>query len=118
MISLQCSLNSEKAVESIKDMIQTHPEINVLFCLDSASGIAAARAVKDMEKKEEIYIICFDMTTQVEKEIEEGGIDAVLVQNVDECAKGCIKILRELYQNPDSVKDRQDMFECNIITVD
>mgnify|MGYP000299737154 FL=1 len=58
------------------------------------------------------------MTTQVEKEIEEGGIDAVLVQNVDECAKGCIKILRELYQNPDSVKDRQDMFECNIITVD
>lgn len=115
---LQCSLNSEKAVESIKDMIQTHHEINVLFCLDSASGIAAARAVKDMGKKEEIYIICFDMTTQVEKEIEEGGIDAVLVQNVDECAKGCIKILRELYQNPDSVKDRQDMFECNIITVD
>ena len=42
----------------------------------------------------------------------------MLVQNVDECAKGCIKILRELYQNPDSVKDRQDMFECNIITVD
>ena len=99
-------------------MIQKNPEINALFCLDSASGIAAARAVEDAGKKEEIFVICFDMTAQVEKEIEEGGIDAVLVQNAEECEKGCIKILRELYQNPDSVKNRQDMFECKVVTAE
>ena len=55
------------------------------------------------------------MPGQVEEEMEKGGIDAVLVQDAQECGKRCASILRELYETPECVKKRRDMVACEVV---
>ncbi len=111
-----CPLETAEATEKIEELLGKTPGINALFCLDSASAIAAAQAVRKLEKTEEIYVACFDMPAQVEEEMKKGGIDAALVQDSKACGKLCIEILKELAAERGSVQNRRELLECEIVT--
>ncbi len=112
----QCSPDSLVTKAEVKELLLTSPETGILFCLDSASGIAAAAALKELQKTEEVYVICFDLPMQVEEELTSGGIDAAVVQNFEECGCICAKLLREMAEDSEAVRNRMETVDCRIVT--
>ena len=116
MEDMTCSHEIQEASGQIGQLLEKEKELNVLFCLDSASGIAAARAVEQSGKQEEVYVICFDYPAQVEEEMEKGGIDVALVQDAQQCGRLCVQILKKIKEHPENTEVYRKMLECEVVT--
>jgi len=65
--------------ETVK-MLEEHPEITVLAGLNEYSAVGAARAIKDIDKADEIMMIGFDSSIEEIQLLEEGVFESVVVQ--------------------------------------
>ena len=63
-----------------------------------------------------MYVICFDMTAQVEEEIQNGTIDAALVQDTDKIGEACAEVLSKLKNDPSSIQNQTISIDCKIMT--
>ena len=111
-----CETDTLAAMQTIREFLDEYPEINTLYCVDSASGIAAAKVVKERKIEEEMYVICFDMPAQVEEEIQNGTIDAALVQDTDKIGEACAEVLSKLKNDPSSIQNQTISIDCKIMT--
>lgn len=102
-----------KVAEATERMLKEHPEINLLFCTDSITGQAAAGVVKEQNLTGKVHIICFDMTEEIGKKIEEGVIDFTMVQQMKESGKICV---RELAGWEEGENPREIYLECVVVT--
>jgi len=65
----------------------------------------------------EVYVICFDQTEQVQRELKQGGIDAVIEQEAEKIGRECVDFLLRMA----ACDDIQDMSQeeravpCRII---
>ena len=66
--------------DSTKDLLQTHPDINGLFCINDPSALGAARALKELGKEDQVKIVGFDAQTEAKKAVKAGTIYATIVQ--------------------------------------
>jgi ribose transport system substrate-binding protein len=66
--------------DSTKDLLQTYPDINGLFCINDPSALGAARALKELGKDNQVKIVGFDAQTEARKAVKEGTIYATIVQ--------------------------------------
>lgn len=105
-----------EAIPVMREFLDEYPEMNVLFCLDSASGIAAAKVIEERGIQEEMYVICFDLPVQVEEEIQNGGIDVTLLQDTEKTAEACIQVLKELKEGENLNEGQKISVECRMIT--
>lgn len=70
----------EKAYEMTVQMINEHPDINMLIGLNEDSSVGAARAVKALGLSSQIRMIGFDSSLEQIRLLEEGIFDAIVVQ--------------------------------------
>ncbi|WP_160689195.1 substrate-binding domain-containing protein [Clostridium sp. C2-6-12] len=73
--------------------------INALFCTSALDGIGAAKAVKDLNDKGKVKIICFDDLEETIKNINNDLVTATIVQKSDEMGYKAVNIIMDKIQN-------------------
>ncbi len=66
--------------DSTKDLLQMHPDLNGLFCINDPSALGSSRAIKELGKAEQIQIVGFDAQTEARVAIKKGTLYATIVQ--------------------------------------
>ena len=75
-----CDSDYDKAYRLTKEMIEQHPEINMLAGLNEYSAVGAARAVRDLGLSDTIRMIGFDSSQEEVQLLEAGVFDAIVIQ--------------------------------------
>lgn len=75
-----CDSDYWKAYQVTKEMLERHPEINVIAGLNEYSSVGAARAVIDLGLKGKIRMVGFDSSIKEVEYLEDGTFDAIVVQ--------------------------------------
>ena len=66
--------------DSTKDVLQTYPDLNGIFCINDPSALGAARAIKELGKEKQIQIVGFDAQTEARAAVKKGTLYATIVQ--------------------------------------
>ena len=66
--------------DSTKDVLQTHPDLNGMFCINDPSALGAARAIKELGKEKQIQIVGFDAQTEARQATKKGTLYATIIQ--------------------------------------
>lgn len=112
-----CTANTLEAMRSIREYLGENPQIDVLYCLDSASGVIASKILSEQGRTDEVYVICFDQTEQVQRELKQGGIDAVIEQEAEKIGRACVDFLRRMAACADiqDMSQEEQAVPCRII---
>lgn len=62
-------------------LLAAHPEINVLLAFNEPTSVGAAQAVRDLDLSEEVFLVGFDSNVVTVDCLQEGSVDALVVQN-------------------------------------
>lgn len=62
-------------------LLEEHPEINVLLAFNEPTSVGAAQAVEDLGRWEDIFLVGFDSNVMTVDGLQEGSVDALVVQN-------------------------------------
>lgn len=73
--------SQEKAYNIAKELLTTKPDIKGIVCLNETSTVGAARAIKELGLSGIIKLVGFDSSIDEVKLLEEGVIQATIVQN-------------------------------------
>lgn len=75
-----CESKYDKAYNLTKQLTEEHPDINIIAALNEYSSIGAAKAIKELGLSKQIVIIGFDNSIEEVKLLEEGVINAIVIQ--------------------------------------
>ncbi len=75
-----CDSDYRKAYLVTKEMLEKHPDINVIVGLNEYSSVGAARAVNDLGLKDAVRMIGFDSSIKEVEYLEDGTFEAIVVQ--------------------------------------
>lgn len=70
----------EIAYETAQKLIKENPNINALFGTNEVTLLGIAEAIRDMGLQGQVKVVGFDMSDKIALYIEEGIIDATMVQ--------------------------------------
>lgn len=70
----------DMAYEMTVQMLNDHPDMNMIIGLNEDSSVGAARAVKELDLSDKIRLIGFDNSMEQIQLLEEGVFDAIVVQ--------------------------------------
>lgn len=107
--------SDEKAYEIVNDLLRTKPEIDGIIGLNEPSTLGAARAVNDHKPKHPVKLIGFDSSTEEIAYLEEGVIQALIVQKPFNMGYLAVKTVLEISEGK-SVSDTIDT-GSEVITV-
>ena len=62
-------------------LLRAHPEINVLLAFNEPTSVGAAGAVAQLGRQEEVFLVGFDSNVATIDGLQEGSVDALVVQN-------------------------------------
>ena len=62
-------------------LLSKYPEINVLITFNEPTSVGAARAVEALGKSDEVFLVGFDSNVETVDGLQEGSVDALIVQN-------------------------------------
>ncbi|MCI8417121.1 MAG: substrate-binding domain-containing protein [Lachnospiraceae bacterium] len=75
-----CESSFELAREVTRQMLEEHPEINMIAGLNEYSSVGAAQAVRELGLEDRIHMVGFDSSKQEIQLLEEGIFDAIVIQ--------------------------------------
>ncbi len=70
----------EKAYKVTKELLQSHPDVDIIVGLNEYSAIGAARAVRDLGFSDSIKMVGFDSSQEEIQLLEEGIFEGIVVQ--------------------------------------
>lgn len=70
-----------RAQTDTASLLSEHPEINVLLAFNEPTSVGAAGAVEELGLEEEIFFVGFDSNVVTIDGLQEGYVDALIVQN-------------------------------------
>ena len=70
----------EAAYEAVFNIIEIYPKIKAIYATNEVTLLGSARAIKYLEKEDEILLVGFDMSQDIALLIEEDVIDVTMVQ--------------------------------------
>jgi ribose transport system substrate-binding protein len=76
-----CMTDRARAMAVTEDMMTAHPELSGIFCSSEAASVGAARAIKVRGMAGKIKVVGFDSAPSLEKSLQDGVIDALVVQD-------------------------------------
>jgi ribose transport system substrate-binding protein len=103
---MQDQADKNKARKNVEDTIQAHPDISALVGIWSYNLPAIAAAVKESGKRKQIKVIGFDAEPLTLKGLEEGDIDATVVQKPYEFGYQSVKLLYALITGDDATVEK------------
>lgn len=68
------------AAQNIAAVLQKHPDLNGIVCVDATGGTAAATAVREAGRTGDVKIIAMDRSNEILEAIEDGIISASVAQ--------------------------------------
>lgn len=71
----------EDAREGTKQMLLSHPEINVVVTFNEWTSLGVGWAIRDMNKADQMHVVAFDSNVVSVGMLETGEVDALIVQN-------------------------------------
>jgi len=73
--------NAESPRKATIDMLKDHPDINAIAAFNEWTTIGVANAINELGLKDSITVVGFDNNPESIKMLEDGVIDALIVQN-------------------------------------
>lgn len=66
------------------EMLQAHPEINVLLAFNEPTSVGAAQAVEELQLQDSLCMVAFDSNLATVDALQTGVVDALVIQNTYE----------------------------------
>ncbi|MCD9025874.1 substrate-binding domain-containing protein [Cohnella silvisoli] len=79
--SAYCNSDSTRCGELTKELLDKHSDIDGILALNAAASIGAAEQLRSMQRDGEIKLVAFDNTPEELEWLQEGIIQATLIQN-------------------------------------
>ncbi len=73
--------NAVKSLSAAEDILTGHPDLNGLFASNESSTVGAVRAIRQSNLVGKIVLVGFDATPDLVKNIKDGAIDSLVLQN-------------------------------------
>lgn len=73
--------NTANAKEGTKKLLEEHPEINVIATFNEWTSLGVGYAIKELDLGEEMTVVAFDNNVISVWMLENGEVDALIVQN-------------------------------------
>lgn len=70
-----------KAVNAVTNMLTAHPDLGGIFAANEPNGVGAAQVLRQKSKVGKIKIVAYDSSDEELKALEEGAIQALIVQD-------------------------------------
>ena len=111
-----------RAANIAVQMFEDYPSIVGLFGTDAASGVGAAIALNEKDKLGKIKVVAFDKDSEVLELVEQGKIEATLVQRTFAMSYFGLKFLYDYnhnsnLRNSDGISLMPDVVDTGIIVV-
>ena len=97
-----------RAKENVRNAIGNHPEVKILAGIYSYNAPAIVDVVKELGKRDQLKILCFDAEPIAIQQMGQGQIDAMIVQNPYQMGYQSVKFLKALIV--DDQATQQEMF--------
>lgn len=72
---------TEDSMEKTKEMLREHPEINVIVTFNEWTSLGVGYAIEELGLAEETHVVAFDSNVVSVAMLENGCVDALIVQN-------------------------------------
>ena len=116
--TVQTHPNSEDARRDALEMLRDHPEINVLIALNEPSGVGTARAVHQMQRSDDLWLVAFDSNLETVDALQNGAVDALVVQNSYSMGYFGVQSAYRLLAGQGSSVDTDNVASAAVITRD
>ncbi len=94
-----------RAQENVKAVLNKHADIDALVGIWSYNAHAIVKVAEDRELIGKTKIVCFDAATQALTDMEQGKIDALVVQNPYQMGKLAVQLLKAIAEEDhDTIK--------------
>ena len=70
-----------QARSDTQDLLERHPEINVLLAFNEPTSVGAAQAIQRRHCEEQVFLVGFDSNVATVDGLQDGSVDALVVQN-------------------------------------
>ncbi|WP_347548731.1 sugar-binding protein [Pseudalkalibacillus hwajinpoensis] len=85
-----------QAAEKTYEMIKEHPEVNAFYGTSALDAIGIVQVLESIGMTDRVYVIGFDVLPETIKLIEEGKLEATVVQKPYEMGFEAVKLMVEL----------------------
>lgn len=116
--TVQTHPNSEDARRDALEMLRDHPEINVLIALNEPSSVGTARAVHQMQRADDLWLVAFDSNLETIDALQNGAVDALVVQNSYSMGYFGVQSAYRLLAGQGSSVDTDNVASAAVITRD
>ncbi len=72
---------AENAQARTAAMLMENPDINVIIAFNEPTSVGAARAVSELKKEEQVWLVGFDSNVETVDKLQTGAVDVLIVQN-------------------------------------
>ncbi len=115
--AINVSSNVTSAKQGTKDMLASHPEINVVVTMNEWTTLGVGYAIEDLECAGGVQVYGFDSNRFCIDMLETGYIDGLIVQNPFAMGYLCVENAYNLYQGK-SVNDKKIYTDTFLVTRD
>ncbi len=91
-----------KAKENVRNAIRNHPDLNYLVGIWSYNAGTIVDVVKELNAREKFTIVCFDADPPAIDALENGLIDALVVQNPYRMGYDGVRLMKALVLNDET----------------
>jgi ribose transport system substrate-binding protein len=88
-----------EAQENVKTVLKKHPKTNLLVGIWAYNAHAIVKVVEDREVRDKTKIVVFDAAPLALTDIEQGKIDAMVVQNPYQMGELTVKLVKALIED-------------------
>jgi inositol transport system substrate-binding protein len=88
-----------KSMSLMENWIQSFgDQIQAVFAQNDEMGLGALQALMDAKKKAQVYVVSVDGIQDARKSVEQGNLDATLIQNAEKQGSESLRMAVELAQ--------------------
>lgn len=91
--------NKATARENVRNAIRNHPMLNTLVGIWSYNAPAIVDVVRELDRRKDFTVVVFDAEPDAIKAMQDGQIDAMVIQNPFEMGYQGVRMLRALVQD-------------------
>lgn len=92
-----CDCKEELAEQTMAELLEEHPEINLVCTTSDSMAVGAQRAIANAKKKD-VHIVSLDGMQEASELVRIGEIDAVIAQDPYQMGRLCVDYAVKLYQ--------------------
>ncbi|MBG6157507.1 LacI family transcriptional regulator [Labrenzia sp. EL_159] len=101
--------DTKRIHETLERAISEHPELRAIYSMGSGNT-AMLDALRDHAGDKNLVVVAHDLTSVTRQALVDGGVDAIIVQNVGHLARSALRVLRakcddiEIYEAQEQIR--------------